>query len=78
MVSIETRCTQCGDENKVDVPTHELNHGAGKSHGAENAFCPECSDECDLDECEYGDPCERCREETVQNRRGASVPTPRQ
>lgn len=75
MVSVQSRCTQCGTVNTNDVDSNSLNHGGGKAHGTETVFCEECSGSCHLDECEQGDPCDRCHEETLQNRCGSSVPT---
>jgi hypothetical protein len=75
---IETRCTQCGTVNVNGTSESETKNGTGSSHGTEVALCDTCSGSCDLDECITGNPCERCRTETVQNRCGSSVPTARQ
>lgn len=86
MPSIDARCTQCGHTDhgsptdntnyvSYDVDLGESQHGNGREHGTESFVCPQCSGSCDLDECEYGDPCERCATGTLHNRCKSSVPT---
>jgi hypothetical protein len=86
MAKIDARCTQCGhtdhgdaskNNNHVsyDVPVEETSHGRGSVHGTEEFVCPQCSGTCDLDECTYGDPCERCAVRTTHNRCASSVPS---
>lgn len=42
-MKIETRCTQCGTENKNDI--RNPRHGNGRKHGVERVNCTECGEE---------------------------------
>ena len=82
MAKITARCTQCGSTDFSDdeyqyrgIDPQDLRNGTGRSYGVEHLPCPICSGSCDLDECSFEDPCERCETVTVHNRCGPSVPT---
>lgn len=42
MTEIETRCTQCGNENRQDVRINQLQYGSGRNHGTERVYCDTC------------------------------------